>query len=190
MKKKSLTLALLLALPLTLAACGDDDETTGPGDVVEGTFSASLSGDLDESLDGVAFFGESTDPATGETAWVLWLSTTESETTGRTLYFARYDDRPGTGTYSLANVETDDFQTGASGEVGSFYLDTASDGAAVFGSTGGSLVITESEGDRMEGTFTVQATGSIWDGSTTRDGDVTITGEFTAVGGTTYFPSL
>lgn len=185
--KKSFVLALLLALPLTLGACGDDDDPSGPETPAEGSFSASISGDLDDSLDGLAYFGESTDPSTGETAWVLWLSTSESETSGKTLYFARYDDRPGTGTYALTNVENDDLDTG---ELGSFYLDSSGQGAAIFGSTGGSLVITDSDDDRMEGTFTVQATGTVFDGSTSSDGDVTITGEFTAVGGTTYFPSF
>lgn len=182
--------ATILALPLVagLAGCEGDDNGT-PTEPTTGTFSATVSGAINEEIDGVAFFGESTDPETGETGWVLWLSTSEQQSAGNTLYFFRLGDRPGTGTYPLADLEEDDYEDG---DLGALYNSVNQDGSggATFISTGGTLTVSASSSGGMEGSFDIQAFGTVFSGGTATQGTVTIEGSYDAIGGTVGFPGF
>jgi hypothetical protein len=178
---------MALALPFALSACGDD--STGPDDDQgAGTFSATVSGGVSDSFSGQAFFGEGTDPDTDETGWVLWLTTSESETSGQAIYFVRQGTRPGTGTHSLADIENDELAAGA---IGAMMIDYESDSfGGVFVSTGGSLVLSESDNDRMKGSFTIEASGFVTEAGEPVETSVTITGQFDGTGGNVVYPGL
>ncbi len=181
-----LALSMALVLPFAVTACGDD--STGPDDQGTGTFSATVSGDVSDNFSGEAFFGEGTDPDTGETGWILWLTTSESETTGKAVYFVREGSRPGTGTHSLANMENDELQPGV---IGAMMIDYESESfSGVFVSTGGSLVLNESGNDRMKGSFTIQATGFTVEAGAPVEASVTITGQFDGIGGDVAYPGI
>ena len=187
--KRISTLILVLALPLTLSACGGDDDPAGPDvDADDGTFALEMSGDVEQSLEGVAYFGAGTDPETGESGWILWLSTSEDESTGQTLYFVRNGDRPGTGTYTLSDPDALEGNDTAIGAV--FLGTTGTNSTTMLVSTGGSLVVTESSDGDMEGSFTVQAQGTSFVGGQPAEANVTITGEFDAESGETFHPGF
>jgi hypothetical protein len=182
-------LALALALPIGTAACGDDNGT-GPDDgLATATFTASVSGDLSSEFQGQAFFGEATDPETGDDYWVLIL-TTGSQNSGQTVYFGRRGARPGNGTSNLTDIEDSDLDVEA-GQIFALYLDfTSQQSYGVFASSGGTLTVSESSGSKMTGTFSIQATGTSVQGQTPVEVNVTITGEFNAQNGNVGFPGV
>lgn len=183
-----MTFTAVLAFPLTLAACGGGDSTGPDNGGTAGSFSVSISGDITDSFDGQAFFGEATDPETSETGWVLWLTSTEAQTTGKAVYFVRQGSRPGTGTHSLANLDDDSLDQG---QIGALIFDHTSGSFPVsLFATGGSLVVTNSASSGMSGSFTMQATGVVFDGDEPSEVDVTVTGEFNAIGGNVFYPGF
>lgn len=182
--RRILALTLAMALPLGLSACKDDG--TGPNDdLADGTFEASVSGGVTADFTGQAFFGEANDPGSGESYWVLIL-TSGSENSGRTIYFGRLGSRPGTGTAEIADISTDEPETG---EVFSWFFDyTSQTLAGAFGSTDGVLTITESSGDQMTGSFTIAATGTAIQNGEAVEVDISITGSFDAQSGNVGLP--
>lgn len=182
------TSGIAFALSVVLAACGGGDSTGPDNGGTTGSFSVSISGDLTDSFDGQAFFGEATDPETSETGWVLWLTSTEAQTTGQAVYFVRQGSRPGTGTHSLANLDDDSLDQG---QIGALVFDYTSGSFPVsLFATSGSLTVTSSSSSGMSGSFTMQATGVVFDGDEPSEVDVTVSGEFSALGGNVFYPGF
>jgi hypothetical protein len=183
--KKAFAVTLALALPFTIAACNDDGGPTG----VDGatTFTATVSGDVSTSFEGQAHFGQATDPQTGETGWVVWMSTTEDPNTGQNIYLVRQGTRPGTGTHAFVDLDHIEQTDG----IGALYLDfSGGQLATVMASTGGTLTLTESSDNRVRGSFSIQAEGIALDQGEPFEGSVTIAGEFSATTGSVFFPGF
>ncbi len=185
--RRLLMLTLALALPVGITACNENGTGPDDDDLAEATFEASVTGDMTAEFDGTAVFGEATDPETGEDFWVLILTSGDSETTGRTIYFGREGARPGGGTISLANVEDDDPE---SGEVFALYFDYTQGAYGLFASTGGTLTITHSSSDDMAGSFAIEAAGTVVQGNEAVDVEITITGTFNADNGSVGLPTF
>lgn len=177
---RALTVATVTAL--TLVACGGDDDGVGPdpGEEPVGSFSATISGDVSASLSGEALHGETViDDETGDQGWVAVMGFQETETTSA-IMLVRLAGRPGPGTYSL-----DDLTSGEgldASEWGAFVVVATGGQSIAFSgfSTTGTVTITSSSADHVEGSFTIQATGFA-SGSQT-ELSVTAQGEFEAVG--------
>jgi hypothetical protein len=164
-----------LALALLLPACSDSGGPAG-----QGSFSATVTGDLTNSFTGRAVFGIATQGANQGFAIAL-------ERQGATqvdrdvVILARFNtQRPGIGTYSIVSsacdtCTDDDFDAG-------YVLYRPSGDFAFFASESGTLTITESSADRIVGTLNFDATWILSsDNITARD--IAITASFTAVPG-------
>ncbi len=106
MKHYSIHCLVVLAMLFFFTGCnGDDNGPTEPE--VEGSFSLSLSGDIEDTLTGDAIFGSGEDPETGEGGFVLIFRTEIDETqAGPMKWFLRVGaTRPGTGEYPIGNAE-------------------------------------------------------------------------------------
>jgi len=165
MNRLSFLPALLLGLALTLSltACDssnddDDDGGGGGGGGNFGSYSATLGGDLSGSISGNAFFSVVTDEdLPGGKAFVLWLidgTLSGTTTTGEYIYFARYSDRPGTGSHPIGQ----DVEEGGDVAVGYFNLQNQSAGVMLAGESG-TLTLTTSSPDRVARPFTFTGTG-------------------------------
>lgn len=178
-------------LALTVLAVGtlacDDGTSTEEEEVFAGSFSATVTGDFQASYEGEGFFGESTDPETGETVWIVYLiSDGESSQADAALYFVRYAARPGPGTYDLDDAGDENF---GAGDMSAMLIGSTEDSSLFVHSTGGSLTITESSSGRVEGTFSIDAAGVVLTGGEQSEVTVTIAGEFDVADGTVFFPS-
>lgn len=174
---------LLLAALATLAACGGDDNT-GPdgndGGSNSATFQMTLDGDIDHSMTGpVAFAGQPADPETETPAlFAIGGGTAQEDTpnSGAFAFFRENEARPGTGEYEIGSVDDEN------GDIFYAIIFTGTDETLrAWGSESGTLKITKSTSDRLEGSFTFTATGGLITGP--GDETVTITGTFKAVHG-------
>jgi hypothetical protein len=176
-----LGLALLVA-----GGCGDDDDVTGPGngsDSGVGTFQATVSGAHSANLSGSAVVGRAQHPETGESAFVIQLSS-GAQGTERviTIAWVGTGTPPGTGTHQLVNVlESDDL----TGKWFGMYVHSQADVTGWFGSTSGNLSITQLTDQRTRGSFTFAAQGFTATGQPTQ---ISLTGNFDAAGGTVWVP--
>lgn len=183
MKRRIAYFFLFATASLLFLGCSDDDPT-GPQD--EGSFTVSISGDISSSISGLAIFGSATDPESGDDAFVLWFATdTDDIESGENLWFARYGtSRPGTGSYIIADVEDFDGEDWNPEDFYSLYWGND----AVVWSQAGTLQISNSTDNRIIGSFEFSGIGiSMQDGETI---DVTVEGEFDAVGGNILFPDF
>ncbi|MBE0594770.1 MAG: hypothetical protein IH616_20485 [Gemmatimonadales bacterium] len=165
-----------IALALLLPACSDSGSPSG-----QGSFSATVTGDLTLSFTGRAVFAIATQGANQGFAIAL-------ERQGATqvdrdvVVLARFNtQRPGVGNYSIVSnscntCTDDDFDAG-------YVLYRPSGDFGFFASESGTLTITESTAERVVGTLTFDASWVLSsDNITARD--ITITASFTAVPGT------
>lgn len=166
-----------------MVACNGDG--VGPNGDDTGSFTASVSGDVTATLEGQAIFGEFTQE--GETGWAVWLVSDAAAADDYVAWFIRAGTRPEGGTYTLADVQNTSLQAG---DIGAFMTGTNDQVTVSMSSTGGTFTVSSSSSDRVQGTFTVQATGFIVTGSRSVEGTVTITGEFDATQGTVNLPGL
>lgn len=154
--------------------CGDDDPT-GPGD--DGMFTATISGDINKSLSGNAWFWSGV--IEGESGFVLWLfSEIDNEDIDDAIWFSREGTtRPGTGQYVISNYEN----WGEEGWNPQHFMAWYTGDETIVWSVSGSITLTTSTSNRVAGNFQFQASGM----SSQNQGDqisVTISGEFDAIG--------
>lgn len=168
-----------------IQGCSDSNEESS------GSFSIEISGDMNESIEGTAIFGGATDPETEQQGFIIVMA--ESDGSGEATANTRgawlgTDDseRPGEGTYPLLNI--DNYEEGDSGFWGFSFLSEEGQVSATVYSTSGSLEISSSSSDNVSGSFTMQATGFRFDGQTSEEIEVTVTGSFSAIGGDAYVP--
>jgi hypothetical protein len=154
--------------------CGDD-EPTGPG--LDGTFTATISGDMSKSFSGNAWFWSGV--VEGETGFVLWLfSDSDNQDMDEAIWFAREGTtRPGTGQYVISNYQT----WGDDNWNPQHFTAWFSQQGTQAWSVAGSLTITTSASNRFAGSFQFQATGYTSQ-NVENEISLTISGEFDAVG--------
>lgn len=184
--------ALLLLAGLT--ACdsngGGDDGEESVGDA---SFSLTVSGEgVSQTVDGYAFFGEVDDPNSDEQGFVIFLSDTETlsqQSVGSYAFFARASTRPGTGTYSFADFDSDDedvLRDVFGGWVALYSGGEEPQITDIFLSDSGSLTITSSSSSRVEGSFDFDGTGFSFS-APDEEVSVSITGSFEAEFNTNVF---
>ena len=154
---------LMIFSALTFSACSDDDDgdngNGNGGDLSVGTFEATVSGDINEDINGIAYY-ETVD---GEVAITLFVSFTEWP-------FITFLFNPPVeeGIYTAIRTATgqEDDETNAS----------ASNGNFLFFGNGGSVTITNVASEQIDGEFTVNFEYS--DG--TEEVNIVIDGSFSA----------
>lgn len=139
----------------------------------------------DKTLNGFSFFFDAENPETGQQAFAIYLSNSESfsrqsATQGLFGWIARGSDRPGSGTYSLksgadfsgsafAGVLWESF--GGGGQSAPFYVIES-----------GTLTLDASSDDRVAGSIDATATAFSFTSSGATQESVTLSGSFTAKG--------
>ena len=188
-RSRAIRLVTLAALSTILVACGDDSgDPVGIDEVFQGTYTATLTGALTETLSGRAWFGSGTDPETGESAWIAYLVTDAQNplAAGENVMFFGLGEPQQTG-YVLADISGGgEFpEGGAAGMVLTYAAQTLS---GAFSSTGGSLTVTSLSSTRMDGTFNFTAEGAVFTGGVPSEGTITVSGSFEAEGGSFLSP--
>ena len=167
--------ATALVSALALVACSSDDPTNPGG--VNGSFSATITGGVTASFSGVAIQGEA-DVEQGQPGWVLLLG--DASTGANSIFIVHYGSRPTNGTYQLIDL-IQEFLPGDWGAV--IFLDDGTTIPYAGFSLSGTVTITSSSPDRVEGTYNFQVS----------DGGLppvvaTVTGTFSAVSGAVNLP--
>jgi hypothetical protein len=167
----------LAAVVAMASACGDDDKGTGPNGRL-GDFSAEVSGDLEDNLDGWSLFGNVEDDE-GNTGFGLVMSEIEDQNDeGSAITVVRLNSTTmPTGEYDIQDMNGEL----ADGDVVAMAVEQAEGGemVGVFFSTGGTLNVTTSNEDAMRGTFTMDMTGFAFEDPET-EYNVTVEGDFDA----------
>lgn len=165
--KKYHLLALSLLI-LFVAACSGDSGGIVDPEPESATFEADVSGAVTASLAGRAGFGSDTHPETGESVFGVVLADEDEQ--GAIAIVRDSDTRPDTGTYALDGTEG--FQA--------IYLHTpGGEFAGGFEATSGTLTIDASSSDRLEGSFTFEATG-VLAANPEEEMEISVSGQFNA----------
>ncbi len=171
---------LLAALPL-LVGCGGDDPT-GPvgGEPPQSGFSIEVSGDLSRTIDGEAggfWTVAGTDGA--EDAFVLDLSTGPAGALEGIEFIVR-GRRPAPGDYSLSLIDQNGDLEGVAGAI--VVVNVGDAGSGFIGTSAvGTLTIRESTRERVRGSFTFSAQGTLFSSSAPpTPGVIAIRGAFAA----------
>ncbi|MDZ7771903.1 MAG: hypothetical protein U5K31_04075 [Balneolaceae bacterium] len=184
--KKARGLLILLLGLFLIQGCSDESNSESTG-----SFTIEITGDVNKTIEGTAIFGGATDPETNQSGFVLVMSTADdpeqSSGTSEGVWIGTDDsDRPGEGTYSLLN--TDNYEEGDSGFWGFSFLNEGQQMSTIIYSTSGSVEITSSSSDNVSGTFTMQAEGFRTSGQGSEEITVTLSGDFSAIGGNAFVP--
>ena len=171
-------LGLSIVVAVMVAACGGD--TTAPG--AQGSFQASVSGDLALSLSGAAVFGLQQGGG-----FVIAMEQGNVGGSSAELVMVGRDSpqRPGPGTYDIVSGSC---TTCTAEDFSALYLHqlTALD-LGFYLSVSGSFTIDTSTDERVTGSFNFTATDFILSGDVTAS-DLTLQGTFSAVPGTIPSP--
>ncbi|NIM51541.1 MAG: hypothetical protein GTN62_12075 [Gemmatimonadales bacterium] len=148
MVKRTIQL-VTLALAAVGLGCGDG---TGPN---EGSFAATVSGDLALSLSGTAVFG--TDEQQAQKFFVIILLRGEPGSVDLDAIAITRNDTlpPGSGTYDINPVDCD---TCGDEDFAAAFVTIRPAAFGVFESQSGSFAITSASQDRLDGTFSFAAT--------------------------------
>lgn len=175
-------LAFLLLLGL-LTACdsgGDNgDDGPDPGDLSQ-EFTLNVTGNgVDESFEGFSGWSE-VDDGSGTTAFVVVFAENSGTTTsGSSGFLYRQGDRPGTGTYAVADIDT---ETDALVDFAMYFLRASGSSSFVtYYSSGGTIDITASSANTVAGEFSIPGTRIESTGTGgVQEVDVTLSGTFSA----------
>jgi hypothetical protein len=173
---------LLPAIGLVALACGGD--STGPNGnngQPQGTFQATVSGDLSLNLSGQAVFG--TQVQQGSSAFAIALLSGVLGDDGSDVIFIGRDNptAPGVGTYPIHSAScltctADDFAAAYARQVTALDL-------GLFTSDTGAFTISAASADTLRGTFDFTTSAFVTFGSLTGTDSVRLQGSFTAVAG-------
>jgi len=163
------------AVAAAVAACGG--ETSAPPD--QGSFQATVSGDLSLNLSGTAVFG--TQGPDFEGFGIALVSGVVGQNNSDYILMARDNTaRPAAGEYEIVDVNctgctADDFSAVYLHQLTLFDI-------GVYTSLSGTLTIESSSAEQMTGSFTLTATAFVISGDVTAE-DVSLQGTFRAVPG-------
>jgi hypothetical protein len=165
--KRLLFGTMLLAFVFTSLGCDSADEA--PEDEL-GSYEITVTGDIQRTLTGtLAQFGAASDPQTGVSGFGLSLRGINSES----ITVSRKEDRPSNGTHPIVGFSGSAETLDATQFIATLYTATA-----VYVSESGSLTITTSNDNRLEGTLSFTATNVL----PAAPGQVSVSGRFSAVG--------
>lgn len=193
--KSTVTLLFVSALVLSLSAC--DSGGSNEEESINNRFSLTVTENgggaaakqATETLEGFSFFATGTDQETGEQGFAVYMSDDENfsqqnATSGLFGLAVRLSGLPGTGSYSV--TEDGSVLEGGSDFALVLYKDFGSQSGTVYIANGGTIELTTSNNDRVEGTIDVQAEGFTFSGTTGETVSATITGSFTAKNVSTF----
>lgn len=188
-------------LTLSLSACdsGGSNEDDDPS--IDNRFSLTITEQssssaakaVSETIEGFSFFATGQDPETNEQGFGIYMSDDENfgESSAQQGLFGiavRLSGRPPAGSYSLVDIMDDDAGL-ESGSAFGFMLFRSIDSqsGAVYFATGGTIELTASNDNRVEGTIEADAMGLDFSSDQSEPTPVTITGTFTARNAATFF---
>ena len=188
------TLLLAFVFMLSLSACDSTDSNSDDnGDTPPETVSMSIGGD---DIEMNAFFASGTDPETGEDAFIIYLTEADdlsgdgSFQTGNAFgIIGRLSTRPGTGTYSFADIEFNDSDEVLRNQFGFIFFEgVGTQNQRIVLSNGGDLELTTSNSNRVAGSFDVNGTALTFSGTEANEEDVSIEGNFDAPSAPFFIP--
>lgn len=181
-RSRTYLLALILLVGMTGCDSGDSNDEGDSGNLSNGRFTLSTSGAIEMNTEGTAYFGEVTDPDTGEDFFALYLvEENSSGAGGNFVWVAREGTRPGQNIYPLIDIEVDDDLSTGFGAYA--VLGGSSSTVSWIVSTGGTLTIDGSSSDQVLGSLSLEGTMISFTGGGTQEEDVEIEATFNAVDG-------
>jgi len=151
--------ALTLILGMLLVACdsGGDSGDENEGPQLQESFTMTISGNgVDKTYEGIAYWAEAPDNQ-GDTAFAISLTNNSSTDVSATGLIFRAGQRPGTGTYSVANIDGE--SSDALSNFAIYLVDASATNSFIgYFSDGGDINITESNGNVVAGNFTIPGT--------------------------------
>lgn len=150
---------MALAAATVLAACGGDDNSTGPGNGGGATtFQADVTGDVQTRVTGAALFGQAQDDQYGAVFGVEMAETGAGESV---IQIVRLGGAvPAAGTYTIADALEGNPQDGDF--VALAFDSDNGEPTAVFVAIGGTIKVTSSSATAFKGTFTFNALGGLF----------------------------
>jgi hypothetical protein len=169
-----------MAAVMVLAACGDDGNSTGPGNGGGPTsFSAEVTGDVQTKVKGAALFGQRDDEAQGTLFGVEMAETGEGESLIQIIRLG--GEVPAVGTYQITDALN---TTPGNGDFVAMAFDSENGApSAIFVATGGTLKVTSSSGSAFKGSFSFDAQGGLFE-DPENTLTIKVTGSFHATPGT------
>lgn len=166
------------ALAAFLVACGGEGSPTEPGDGGSRTFSAEVTGDLEDSLRGEALFGSVEDPEHGP---VFAIEMSELAGGGVIQLVRVGGETPKAGEYPVADGIDG---SPATGDFVALAFDSENgEPVSVFVARSGTVTIAGGDGSSLRGSFSLKAEGGLFS-DPDRTLAVTISGSFAAGPGT------
>jgi hypothetical protein len=166
---------------LLLAACGGDDDPTGPGDVAGSSFSANVAGDITRTFSGKAAFGVDADDEFTGFGLVLGITSNGVGEANNVYFYREQAATPGVGQHTIGDAATD-AEVPAQQFGATMVLDAGTATAQLCLSTSGTLTVQSSSAQHLKGTFSIQAECLQNSDPLADPQSVTITGSFDAIG--------
>lgn len=181
---------VLLIISTVLWGCGDD--STGPEEEDipgEGNFTVTVTGDVDHSFSGQAFFSSVTDTDTGEAGFVLSMTAnSENTSSGGMAWFVRENSTtPGSGSYTISDYEDSESENRNPEDFVVSPLVIHSETSFYGGSKSGELSISTSSENSLAGTAEFTATAHELEGNEIYTLNVEVV--FHAIGGSVSLSS-
>lgn len=177
---------MALATVVALAACGGDDDGTGPGNGGgAASFSADVTGDVQTKVKGAALFGQHDDEAQGKLFGLEMAETGEGESLIQIIRLG--GEVPAVGTYQISDaINTEP----GNGDFVAMAFDSENGSpSAIFVATGGTLRVTSSSATAFKGTFTFDAQGGLFE-DPENTLTIKVTGSFHATPGTPQLQAI
>ena len=175
--------ATALVSAVALVACSSDDPMDPVIGIPAGTFTATVTGDVTASFSGAAVQGE----AAGPLDWQGWLLVLGDSTSGNNAVFVSYlGARPPNGTYQLIDIAGTAVWDEDGEWIGALVLGGGTNFSYIGATGSGTVTITSSSADLVEGTYDFQVTDGGFLGNPPML--ATVTGSFSAVGGAVEIP--
>ncbi len=152
----------LLAFFFMIAFTACDDDNDNDLDMPEmGSFSLSISGDMDYQTEGMAYFGHYYDPEFGEDIFIVSLA--EGIETTFNMFFIKSGDQPATGQHAVVSFDfEEDGDLPSDAFVSSITIQFDNNDAPeiyFLQAEAGSINIQESSNNRVNGSFEYDGTG-------------------------------
>lgn len=151
---------MALAAVMVLAACGDDGNSTGPGNGGGPTsFTAKVTGDVQTEVKGAALFGQRVDEAQGTLFGIEMAEAGEGESLIQIIRLG--GEVPAVGTYQITDALN---STPGNGDFVALAFDSENGTpSAIFVATGGTLKVTSSSSNAFKGSFSFDAQGGLFE---------------------------